>query len=243
MPILYEKPITVTPEALDGKSFARPADYGYARGAHIVPINAPQIVDAAAAFPVLFTAADPVMTVAVMGLRGGENLFVEADGQWATGHPVPDYIRRYPFILRQGSDMRGYILCIDSASAMIVDGDGEPFFEDGRKNKLLDEITESCLAYQRQSEITHALAAAIANSGILAAHDDVYTLPGGRKIKLDGFRAVDKAKLDQLPDETFLEWRRNGYLDFVYLHLVSLRTWPRLFRRMALRQAAEAAET
>ncbi len=240
MPILYEKPIAVTPEALDGKSFAPAKDYSHARSAHMVPINAPQVVDAAASFPILFTAA-PAMTVAVMGLRSGENLFVEADGQWADGYPVPDYIRRYPFILRQNQGKGGFELCIDSASAMIIDGDSEPFFQNDKKSKFLEEIVETCLAYQRHSEVTHALAGAIASSGILADLDDVYTLPGGRKIRLEGFQAVDKKKLDALPDATFLEWRRNGYLDFVYLHLVSLRTWPRLFRRLARRQAAEAA--
>ncbi len=239
LPILYQEPALLTPERFAGKSFVRSSDYTYARAAHIVPINAPQVVDAAGAFPVLFSAATP-MAVAVLGLRAGDNLFVEPDGRWAEGHPVPDYIRRYPFILKQDRKTKGYVLCIDAASSMIVDGDEAPFFDGNDRSAPIEEVAQACLAYQRQSELTHGMARAITDSGILAPVDDVYTLPGGRKLKLDGFLATDKKKLDALPDDTFLEWRRNGYLDFIYLHLVSLRTWPRLFRRMARRQAAEA---
>jgi len=231
LPILYQRPVAVTPDRFAGRSFVRAADFGYARAAHLVPINALQIVDAASSFPVIFGAEAPFMTIAVLGLRAGENLFVEADGRWADGHPVPDYIRRYPFILKHSGEAHGFALCIDDASPMIVDGDAAPFYAEGAHSPMVEQVLQSCLAYQRQSEITHAFAAAIADSGILVPHKDIETGPGGGKIKLDGFRMIDKKKLDALPDATILEWRRNGYLDFVYLHLVSLRTWPRLIRR------------
>jgi len=235
LPILYQRPVAVTSDRLAGRSFVRAADFSYARGAHLVPINALQIVDAAASFPVIFGAEAPFMTIAVLGLRAGENLFVEADGRWADGHPVPDYIRRYPFILKHSGEAHGFALCVDDASPMIVDGDGAPFYEDGAHSAMVEQVLQSCLAYQRQSEVTHAFAAAIADSGVLVPHKDIETGPGGGKVKLDGFRMIDKKKLDALPDATILEWRRNGYLDFVYLHLVSLRTWPRLIHRFMVR--------
>jgi hypothetical protein len=235
LPILYRRPVAVTPDRFAGRSFVRAADYGYARGAHLVPINALQIVDAAASFPVIFSAEAPFMTIAVLGLRAGENLFVEADGRWADGHPVPDYIRRYPFILKHSGQAHGFSLCIDDASPMVVDGDAQPFYEDGAHSAMIEQVLQSCLAYQRQSEVTHAFAATIADSGILVPHGDIETGPGGAKVKLDGFRMIDKKKFDALPDATVLEWRRNGYLDFVYLHLVSLRTWPRLIHRFIRR--------
>ena len=107
LPILYQRPVAVTPDRFAGRSFVRAADFAYARGAHLVPINALQIVDAVASFPIVFGAEAPFMTIAVLGLRPGENLFVEADGRWADGHPMPDYIRRYPFILRHSGEAHG----------------------------------------------------------------------------------------------------------------------------------------
>jgi hypothetical protein len=241
LPILYQNPVVVTPEAFGMKSFVPATDYGYARSAHLVPINAPQMIDAATSFPVLFTATSPTRLIALLGVRAGENLFVDADGAWSSDFAIPDYIRRYPFILRPTSEPRGYVVCADLASPMIVDDDSRPFFRDGEQSEMLKEITQTCINYQRQSEFTGTLAKAIAESGILGPPDDALPLPGGRKFKLDGFRIVDKKKLDALPDETFASWRTNGYLDFIYLHLVSIRTWHRLLGRMARRRAAEKA--
>jgi len=239
LPILYKNPAVVTPDAFAGRSYVPAKDFAYAREAHLVPINATQMIDAAASFPVLFTQSPQTRLVALLGVRGGENLFVETDGRWAPDFAIPDYIRRYPFILRPTGEERGFVVCVDTASDMVVDGDDRPFFKDGEQTEMLKEVSKACLNYQRQSEVTRAMAKTIAESGILGPPDDVFPLPGGGAFKLSGFLVVDKKKLDALPEETFVSWRKNGYLDLIYLHLVSIRTWHRLLGRLARRRAAE----
>lgn len=240
MPALYKKLVAVSPERFAGKSFRLEQGYGYARAAHVLPVTGGQMADLASSYPVVFSADEPALAAIVLGLEPGTNLFVEPDGRWAEGFPVPDYVRRYPFLLIKSPQDQRYILCMDEAADMIEDGDERPFYVDGKNSELLDEVIESCIAFQRQIEATRSFAKALAEHGLLEPHEGAFHTADGRKVGLTGFRAVSKAKLDALPDQVILDWRKNGYLDLIYIHLVSLRSWPRLFHRAAVRRKMQA---
>jgi hypothetical protein len=45
--------------------------------------------------------------VALLGLRQNENLYVDAEGQWAANTYVPAFVRRYPFVLAEKPDGTG----------------------------------------------------------------------------------------------------------------------------------------
>ena len=49
-----------------------------------------------------------------------------------------------------------------------------------------------------------------------------------KKINFSGFRIIDEQKLAELADEDFLEWRKKGWLPFIYAHLFSGAQWQRL---------------
>ncbi|MEI9982489.1 MAG: SapC family protein [Aliidongia sp.] len=49
---------------------------------------------------------------AVLGYRPGENLFVDAEGRWATGVYVPWYVRCYPFAILDGPQPDSFIACL-----------------------------------------------------------------------------------------------------------------------------------
>mgnify|MGYP000636871567 CR=1 FL=1 len=53
--------------------------------------------------------------------------------------------------------------------------------------------------------------------------------------------ALSAGKLANLPDETFLEWRKKGWLPFLYAHLFSGSQWQRLTRLLNSRIEKEAA--
>jgi len=63
---------------------------------------------------------------------------------------------------------------------------------------------------------------------------------GNRRISFSGFKIIDEQKLSQLDDKAFLEWRKRGYLPFLYAHLFSGAQWQRLTRLLNERISKEA---
>src|SRR5690606_24713008 len=85
-----------------------------AAGVQCVPFAAIELYEAAREYPVVLTGGDDATPVAILGLRAGENLYVDADGRWAPGAYVPVFVRRYPFILsRTGPESTDFVVCID----------------------------------------------------------------------------------------------------------------------------------
>ena len=55
-----------------------------------------------------------------------------------------------------------------------------------------------------------------------------------------GFKIVRAERLDQLSDETFLDWRRRGWLAAIYAHIHSAGRGARLIELAAARAATPA---
>jgi hypothetical protein len=72
----------------------------------------------------------------------------------------------------------------------------------------------------------------LAKSGVLVDRQAEITVGADKKIQFTGFQIVDEKKLSELPDKTFLEWRKNGWLPFIYAHLFSGVQWQRLTRML-----------
>src|SRR5690606_24662040 len=71
-------------------------------------------------------------------LRTDENLFVDADGQWADGAYVPAFFRRYPFILVRPDQATDYTVCVDESYDGLSEEDGTPLFdEEGKESEHL----------------------------------------------------------------------------------------------------------
>src|SRR5690606_11244135 len=87
----------------------------------------------------VFTGSEDASPVAILGLRGGENLFIDAHGRWANGMYVPAFVRRYPFILsRGGQGPTDYTVCVDESFEGLSESEGEPLFDDeGKESELV----------------------------------------------------------------------------------------------------------
>jgi hypothetical protein len=184
-------------------------------------------------YPIVFTASDPAVPVAVVGLRERENLYVRPDGSWEPGAYVPAYVRRYPFILLEHAGRGQFTLCIDEGSGALSDAEGEPLFEGDMAAPAALRARDFCSAFQAQAVGTRAFADAAKAAGLLVENRAQVTLKDGRALGLSGFRVIDEAKFNALADETILDWRRKGWLPLVYCHLISTSNWANLVDRAA----------
>ena len=232
LPLFYRSPRPLDKTRHADKSIATKVDYSFAKATNSVPLNAVEFAFAMRRYPIVFTSATPVMPVAVLGLRSEQNLFLADDGAWAPGCYVPAYVRRYPFIFLESADKLTYTLCVDEASEMLVDGDGQALFRDGEPSEFTESTLKFCSAFQGQAAATLEFASALKERGLLVENRADVSLKSGERLALSGFRMIDEAKFTGLADEVFLDWRQRGWLPLVYSQLLSMGNWQALIDRM-----------
>lgn len=231
MPLFYTQP---TP--LDAKAHAKLAlknDFGlgFTKTVNAVPVNLIELPQICHYYPIAFAPDETGTPVAILGLRDTENLFLSANGEWEDNAYIPAYIRRYPFIFSEvpGSDQLS--LCVDYDDSVIETGGEQRFFDDeGKPTTLAQNALEFCKSYHAAAQHTIEFGKAMAAAGILAERQAEIAVGEGKRINFSGFRIIDEEKLAKIDDKTFLEWRKKGWLPFIYAHLFSGAQWQRLTR-------------
>lgn len=232
LPVFYRQPELLSSERHAHKSLASKPDHRFAQETNAVPLNGVELELAQRHYPIVFSDEATPFPMAILGLRTAENLFIGAPGTWREGIYVPAYVRRYPFVFMSGPDQKQFALCIDAASAFIVDGDSNPFFRDGQPTELTKNALAFCASFQAEYEKTRAFAAALAEHKLLESRTANIDLGDGQKVMFGPFRAIDGAKLAALPNAVIADWLRSGWLGWIYAHLMSAANWAALANRL-----------
>lgn len=236
LPLFYKEV-----RALDASRHAAAAlgerpDMRFAAATDSLPLTVAEFDLAARHYPIVFGQATPHLPIAVVGLRRGENAFVDGDGRWDAETYVPAYVRRYPFLLAEDREAGRVALCIDEACPWLGEGAGKRLFDDdGQPSEIAKQAFEFCRAFHQQTQGTRSFVEALTGAGLLAESKPRIPLADGRSLTLQGFLSIDRDRLDNLSDATFLELRRQGWLAAVYAQLQSQHNWSLVLRRAALR--------
>jgi len=224
LPPLYRAPQMLNAERHRTVGVTEINDFSFAKDAGALPLGADELFLAQAHYPIVFTGNDPPVPVAVLGI--GRNLFIESDGRWRRGAYIPAYIRRYPFILAKPAPSASSFLAIDESAACVNwNGGGRPLYDGDKPSTLARQALEFCLAFEMQLGVARNFAEALRAAGILVVRRADLRFNDGSRRTLDGFRVIDEGLFDAMPNDTFLSWRRNGWLGLVYAHLLSMRNW------------------
>ncbi len=230
-PLFYKNP---TP--LDAKRHAKlgmKKNFGLAftKDINAVPINLIEMPQVCHFYPIAFSPDANATPVAILGLRDNENLFLSDKNEWVSDSYIPAYIRRYPFIFSEIPDSDQLTLCVDYDDKTVEEGGDQLFFDkDGEPSTLAKNALEFCKSYHAAARQTVEFSKALQDSGLLVTRQAEITVPSGRKINFSGFRVIDEQKLAELDDKTFMEWRKRGWLPFIYAHLFSGIQWQGLTR-------------
>jgi len=244
--LFYSQPEPLSPEN-HGTLGANPVEnpYLFVASSHVVPLTVTEFSPAALSYPVIFV-GDNRQPVAVMGLRPGENLFVEANGAFRPEAYIPAYVRRYPFVFANDDTQQRLILCIDRAASFIVEGGQAPLFENGQPSAYVQQAMEFCNNFEQERLRTDSFVQLIKDLDLLDTREAVFTPrnPDGTPAepqKIAEYFAVSEDKLKALPADKLAELRDNGALGQIYAHLVSLLGWDRLIAMAFARAAATPA--
>lgn len=241
LPLFYQSPHAIDKERHAKAGIRMGANFGFSRPCNSIPLNTIEFIDASRCMPIVFTMGDAPMPAALVGLEQ-ENYFVTKEGNWRDGAYIPAYVRQYPFIFFDAREEQKLILCVDEAAEYYTDHAGDDdmvFFENGEPSALSKNALEFCKSVHTHFAITRNFCDDLAKHGLLEPNgSDVTINSTGRKIKLGGFQTINEEKFNALPDEVFLEFRKKGWLAFIYLALASSSNWRVLVDYAAEREMA-----
>ncbi len=234
--LFYRNPEALSPSRHGALRLKKAGDYAFARDSNSVSITSTEFAQVMRFYPIVFAGEAPY-PVAVLGLERA-NQFVKADGQWLSGHYVPAYMRRYPFVFIAQPDGKQFILGIDRACTRLTQdeqsNDVLPLFENEKPAQVTQDALRFCGAFQMDHGFTLAFSKALDEQKLLVENQAQAQLPGGRQLKLAGFRIIDKARFAELPDAIIVDWHKKGWLALANLHLTSLERWSALLEREAV---------
>lgn len=216
-------------------------DASFLASTHAIPLTVDEFVDAQRDYPIVFTANDTPLPIALMGLNEGVNTFIDAENKLEAGVYVPAYIRRYPFILAKlQADSEEMSLCFDPEAGVVgKDKQGQALFEaDGEEQKATqytNDVLEFCRRFEESGQRTKAFLDQINELDLLMDGEIAITrndMPD-KPFVYRGFRMVDEKKLRELPTEKVEELNKSGMLMLIHAHLFSMNLMRVVFERQS----------
>ncbi len=211
-------------------------DAAFLAETHAIPLTVDEFVDSQRNYPIVFTAGENPLPIALMGLNEGVNTFIGDDNKMVSDVYVPAYVRRYPFMLaklQEGSEELS--LCFDPSSGVVGDHkDGnELFTKDGESSEYTKSVLDFCSKFEESGQRTRAFLEELKKLDILMDGEIAITrndMPDNPFV-YRGFRMVDEKKLRELPAETLETLNKNGMILLIHAHLFSLNLMRTLFER------------
>lgn len=235
--LFYKNPQPLSAENHGGLGVKQvPQPFAFLREAHAVPVTVTEFGVAAASYPIIFVGEDRT-PVAVMGVRQGQNLFVDESGFVIEDHYLPAFVRRYPFVFAADEASDRLLLCIDRAAPMVSNQPDVAFFENGQPSKFTTDAIEFCKEFERQRRATSDFVKMIREMDLFEQKTvafqprDMQGNEVGPSQKVADYWAISEERLNALPAEKYLELRNNGALGACYAHLVSLLNWSKVIQR------------
>ncbi len=204
---------------------------------HAIPLTVDEFVDAQRNYPIVFTAGDDPLPIALMGLNEGVNVFIGEDGKMVSDVYIPAYVRRYPFILaklqQESDDMS---LCFDpSANVVKKQDEGSLLFENGEASEYTKGVLEFCRKFEESGQRTKAFLGELKKLDILMDGEIAITRSDNpdKPFVYRGFKMVDENKLRELDKDTLEALNKNGMIMLIHAHLFSMNLMRSIFEKQA----------
>jgi hypothetical protein len=241
MPLFYKRVVGVNPAAHGAIRIDRSVGFGFAGDAQSVPLGLGEFEAAAQFYPILFTSGPTPIPVALLGLREGQNLFVNPNGQWRTDTYIPAYVRAYPFIFVEDSKTENVYVGMEPDAACLRETSGDPLFEDGKPSKALSDSIAFCTSVRDNLSAARVFGQALGEAGLLTEEEATITFTAGGSTRIRGFKLLLSDALGKVDDQTFLDWRARGWITPIFAHMFSSGRWAQLIEMAAHEHPAAVA--
>ena len=227
---MFQQIVPVNKDRHAAKKILPVSDFRFAAKNHIAYLTLHEFVRAASTYPVLFLedkANDDFRPVALLGLNAGENVFVDHEGRWQAGY-IPAIVRRYPFALSASGEDDSFLVCVDEASTLLSDSEGQPLFdEQGNPTQVIDNVKTYLGELQQMDRMTTEFTQFLVQNNLLTPLNMRVNV-NEQVRNITGCYVVNEERLNNFSDAKFLEVRQKNYLPAIYAHLLSLTQIERL---------------
>lgn len=211
--------------------------FSFAKEVTSIPVIANEAAIVGTHFPIVFTGDENSSLISLVSL-GGTNLGVDEDGKWITDY-VPSFLRKYPFSLTATKENpEKKVILIDEDSSLFSRSKGKQLFKkSGEQSEVLTNAINLLTSYEKQMIMTENVSKIIADSGILDNREISAGEGEEKKILVNGFKVVNREKLNALSDDILADWVRKGIISLIDAHLNSLQSVQNLFKIANQRQS------
>lgn len=211
-------------------------DLLFAKNLSSVALNANEVIAVGASFPVVFGSESAPSIMGVFSITN-ENLAINNEGKWITNY-VPMAIRKYPFALGSTQENpENKVILIDEESVLFSKTKGKGLFNSkGEQSEALDNAVKFLVSYEQQAQVSKNIAKLISDSGILEDREISVGEGDEKKVLVNGFRIVNRDKLNALSDDILADWVRKGIITLIDAHLRSLDNIKILFSLIQQKQ-------
>lgn len=239
LPVFYKELIPLNTNQHADWSARTVDKASWVAGQHAVPLTVEEFPAAQRNFPIVFSAGDNPVPLALMGLNEGVNVFFDDEGT-AIDTPapyIPAYIRRYPFLLAKldQNNPDTLSLCFDPTTDLVGEfEDGARLFDDEKKpTEHTQGLMQFCERFEEAGARTQAFMKELVDADLLMdgevaiqradAPNDPFTYRG--------FKMINQDKLREMRGDQLRKWNENGMLPLIFAHLYSLDLMRMVFAR------------
>jgi hypothetical protein len=201
------------------------------------PVFPNEFRDAQAYYPIVFQPADNgpgMQPVALLGLRNGENLFLEAHG-WDAPY-IPLALERGPFMI--GRAGTGLTIHVDMDNPRIGHGEGEAvFMPHGATSDYLERMNSVLAAIHTGVEATAPFVATLLRHDLIESFALDIEAADGSQNRLAGFHTINEERLARLDAAIVAELHAQGWLVAIFMVVASMTHFRDLIGRYNKRLA------
>jgi len=225
--MMYKDVVVIQKDLHKDIKFSSIDNMSFAINVSHTPISVSEFFHACKSEPIVFVEnKDEITPIALMGLKQGENLFLNKKNHWLNTEYCPVFLRHYPFVYVQTGERLS--LGYDKSSKSINTKNGEPLFDEkGEISDLTKRILQLQDTFQADMMISRAFAKKLKELDIFTPFNpEVHIDNNG--YKFEGFLAVDENKVKGLSEKKKLELEQLGYYSLIIAHLISLSNFQKL---------------
>jgi hypothetical protein len=228
------KPVALNSTAHKGLKVKQTGSTDHLKDSHLAKVTFPEFTRAGIDAPIIFIQDHKgLFSAAVMwGLDIGENLFID-NGKWSGGY-VPAYVRAFPFAtMTDPEKLDLFYIGLFEDSEFVNREEGELILnEDGTETEWMNGIKDFLITIYNDDQLTKNFAEKLNELNLLAPQALTVRNPDtGETIEKGGFYIVLREKLAQLPEAELIELAKNGGLELIHAHLMSLHALDNLVKR------------
>jgi hypothetical protein len=209
-------------------------------GQHAVPLTVEEFPLAQRHFPIVFSAGENPVPLALFGLNESVNVYIDDKGVLTEDIYVPAYVRRYPYLLaRLEPNSDNMSLCFDPTSGLLGDfKDGDDLFAgDDSPSEFVKGVLQFCENFEQAGQRTQNFVTELKKYDLLMDGEVAIQQNNAGKdaqpYVYRGFKMINPEKLKEVPAEQLRTWNENGLLMMVHAHVMSLDLLRVIFARQS----------